>query len=162
MEEKAEKVRMQISKIGRCKRGFTLLELIVVIFVISIVLAIILPSFPGLWENEFKTEVKEIASILRYLYDSAVAGKKTFSIKFNFNENSIYFESPDGKRVKKFKNIQGVSTPSTGLISRGEFIFFFEPLGIRENISVHLENKGKEVVITLNHLSGRVKIKDEV
>lgn len=161
MEKKAEKVRMLISKTGRCSTGLTLLELIVIIFIISIVMAVIVPLFPNLEENRSKSDAREIASILRYLYDSAITRKETFFIKFNFDEDSIYISGPDGRKIKKLKSIQSVSTQSGGLISKGEFIFFFEPLGIRENITVHLDNKGKDVDITLHHLSGRVKIKDE-
>lgn len=160
MEKKAEKVRMLISKTGRCSTGLTLLELIIVIFIVSIVMAVIVPLFPDLEENKSKSEAREIASILRYLYDSAITRKETFFIKFNFNEDSIYIRGPDGEKVKKFKNIQSVSTQSRGSISKGEFIFFFEPLGIRENITVHLDGKNKDLEIILNHLSGRVKIKD--
>jgi hypothetical protein len=36
--------------------------------------------------------------------------------------------------------------------------FFFEPLGVRENLSVHVGRGDKNMTITLNHLSGRVKI----
>ncbi len=162
MGKKAEKVRMLISKIGRCSTGLTLLELIVVIFIVSIVMAVIVPLFPDLEENRSKSEAREIASILRYLYDNAITRKETFFIKFNFSEDSVHFSGPDGEKVKKFKNIQGVSTQSRGSISEGEFIFFFEPLGIRENITVHLAGKNKDVEIILNHLSGKVEIKDEI
>jgi type II secretion system protein H len=161
MVRKAEKARMQISRTGICNTGFTLLELIVVLFIVSIVTAIVLPSFSGLGENKLKSEAREIASILRYMYDSAISRKETFLIKFNFNEDAVYLNCPDGEKIKKFDNMAGVTTQSRGKVSSGELIFFFEPLGIREDLSVHLNKEGEEMTVTLNHLSGRVKIKDE-
>ena len=158
MVKKAEKARMRISRTGICKSGFTLLELIVVLFIVSVVMAIVVPSFSGLGENKLKSEAREIASILRYMYDSAVSRKETFLINFNFNEDIVYLNGPDGERTRRFDNITGVTTQSRGMISSGELIFFFEPLGIRENLSIHLNKGDKEMTVTLNHLSGRVKI----
>lgn len=149
---------MRILRVGICSKGFTFLELIVVIFILSILMAIIMPSFIGIGDNKLKSEAREIASILRYLYDSAVSRKETFLIKFNFNEDTVSFSSPEGEKRKEFNNIIGVTTQSRGLVSTGELIFFFEPLGITENLSVHLNKENKFMDVTLNHLSGRVKI----
>ncbi len=158
MEKKAVKVRMRISRAGICRKGFTFLELIVVIFILSIVMALIMPSFSDFGENKLKSEAREIASLLRYLYDSAISRKETYLIKFNFNEDAVSISSPEGEKIKKFENIASVSTQSRGVVSTGELIFFFEPLGIRENISVHLNKDDKYMDVILNHLSGRVKI----
>lgn len=149
---------MRILRVGICSKGFTFLELIVVIFILSILMAIIMPSFIGIGDNKLKSEAREIASILRYLYDSAVSRKETFLIKFNFSEDTVSFSSPEGEKRKEFNNIIGVTTQSRGLVSTGELIFFFEPLGITENLSVHLNKENKFMDVTLNHLSGRVKI----
>jgi Tfp pilus assembly protein FimT len=136
-----------------------MLELIVVLFIFSIVTAIVVPSFWGLGENRLKSEGREIASILRYMYDNAILRKETFLIKFNFNEDFVYLNGPDGRKTKRFDNMDSVTTQSRGRVSSGELIFLFEPHGIRENLSVHLNNEGKEMTVTLNHLSGRVKIR---
>lgn len=161
MVRKAEKTRMLISITGRYKAGFTLLELIVILFIVSIVMALVMPSFSNFGENKLKSEAREMASIFRYMYDSAVSRKETFLIKFNLNEDIVYINGPDGEKIRKFDNITGITTQSRGMISSGELIFFFEPLGIREDLSVHLHKGDKEIMVTLNHLSGRVKIKDE-
>ncbi|NWF76015.1 MAG: prepilin-type N-terminal cleavage/methylation domain-containing protein [Nitrospirae bacterium] len=149
---------MRILRVGICSKGFTFLELIVVIFILSIVMAVIMPSFIGIGDNKLKSEAREIASLLRYLYDSAVSRKETFLIKFNFNENTVSFSSPEGEKRKKFNNVIGVTTQSRGLVSTGELIFFFEPLGINENLNVHLNKENEFMDVTLNHMSGRVKI----
>jgi general secretion pathway protein H len=150
---------MLISRAGICnKRGFTLLELIVVLFIISIIAAIVLPSFAGFGESRLKSEAREVASILRYMNDSAVSRKETFFVRFDLENNIVSWKGPDGEKTKKFTDMTGVTTQSGGTLSKGELIVFFEPAGIRENLSVHMRRENKNMTITLNHLSGKVKI----
>jgi general secretion pathway protein H len=161
MERKAETGKMPISRTGTSSdRGFTLLELIVVLFVISLVAAIVLPSFTGFGEGRLKSESREIASILRYMNDSAVSRKETYSMQFDLDKNMISWKGPDGEKTRRFDDMTGVTTQSLGRISKGELTFFFEPLGIHENLGVHIGRGDKNMTITLNYLSGRVKITD--
>ena len=153
---------MPISRTGiSSKRGFTLLEIVVVLFIVSLVMAIVLPSFAGFGESKLKSEAREMASIFRYMNDSAVSRKETFLIRFDLDKNMVTWQGPDGEKTKKFDDMTGVTTQSNGMVSKGELIVSFEPFGIQENLSVHMRRGKKGVVITLNHLSGKVKIKDE-
>jgi prepilin-type N-terminal cleavage/methylation domain-containing protein len=140
------------------RAGFTLLELIVVLFVISLVMALVLPSFGRLGERRLKSEAREMVSILRYMNDSAVSRKETFLMRFDLDAGMVYWKGPDGEKRRKFDDITGVTTQSRGKVSKGEITLFFEPLGIQENLSVHMGSGDKNMVITLNHLSGKVKI----
>ena len=138
--------------------GFTLLELVVVLFLLSLVMAIVFPSFAGLGEGRLKSEAKEMASVMRYLNDTAEARKETFSIKFDLDKNIVSWRGPEGEKAKKFEDITGVTTQSDGTVSTGELTFFFDSLGARENLSVHMGRGDRNMTITLNYLSGRVKI----
>jgi type II secretion system protein H len=149
---------MPILPTGTCSRGFTLLELLVVLCIISVVMALVIPSFSGTGERRLRSEAREIASILNYLQDSAVSRKETFALRCNLDENSIWWKGPDGEKRRSFGGMTGVTTQSTGRMAQGEVILFFEPLGIRENLSIHLMSDKKEMTVTLHHLSGRVKI----
>ncbi|MEW6068222.1 MAG: hypothetical protein AB1610_08030 [Nitrospirota bacterium] len=153
---------MQTLKTGICNRwGLTLLEIIVSLFIISIITAIALPSFTSFGENKLKFEAREMASILRYMNDSAISRKETFLMRFDLNGDIVYWQGPDGDKTKKFEELTSVTLQSRGRVSEGEITFFFTPLGARENLCVHMGSGEKEMAITLNHLSGRVKIKYE-
>jgi prepilin-type N-terminal cleavage/methylation domain-containing protein len=157
--KKAGKEKMRISRAGiSSKHGFTLLELVVVLFVISLVTALVLPSFIGFGEKRLKSEAREMASILRYMNDSAISRKETFFMRFDLNEGRVYWKGPDGDRSRRFADMTGVTTQSTGKVSKGEITLFFEPLGIQESLSVYMGSGDKEMEINLNHLSGKVKI----
>jgi general secretion pathway protein H len=138
--------------------GFTLLELIIVLFIVSLVAAVVLPSFTGFGETKLRSEAREMASILSYMNDSAASRKETFLMRFDLDKNMVYWKGPDGEKTKRFDGITGVATQTAGMVSKGEITFFFEPLGIQENIEVHMSRGDKDMTITLNHLSGRVKI----
>lgn len=140
--------------------GITLIELITALFIVSLVLAIIFPSFEIFGENKLKSEAREIGSILKYLNESASSSKETFSIAFNFDEHTLIWNEKEGQRKKKFDDISGVETQSNGLVNRGELILFFPPTGIQQNVIVHLNRNDKKIIVTLNHLNGKIKIYD--
>jgi len=155
---------MRISRTGTCNnRGFSLIELIVVLFVLSLVLAIVLPTFTNFGESRLKAEAREMASILRYLNDNAVSRKETFFIKFDLGKNEVVWREPEGNKTRVFDDLTGVEVQSRGLVSGGELTLFFEPLGAPENLIVYMERGDSHMTVTLHHLSGRVKIemKDE-
>jgi general secretion pathway protein H len=166
--KKAAKARTPISRAGICNKkmkmrhkGFTLLELIVALFLISLIAAAVLPSFAGFGERKIKSEAREVASILRFVHDSAISRKETYWVTFDLDGNLIKWKSPEGEKTKKFENLTGLTTQSTGMVSKGEITVFIEPLGLRENLSVHVGTGDENMTITLNHLSGKVKINDE-
>ncbi len=99
MGKRAVKGKMRRSRTGTCNStGFSLIELIVVLFVLSLVLAIVLPTFTGFGESRLKAEAREMASILRYVNDNAVSRKETFFLKFDLGKNMVAWSEPGGKK----------------------------------------------------------------
>ena len=146
---------------NRFSRGFTLLELIVALFLISAITAIVLPSFAGFGERKLRSEAREVASIVRFLHDSAVSRKETYWIKFDFNADLITWKSPEGKKSKRFEYVTSLTTQATGAVSSGEITIFIAPTGFRDNIAVDMGTGDEKMTITFNHMSGKVKIKDK-
>jgi general secretion pathway protein H len=157
----SENIGSEKSTSCSCEYGFTLIELVVVLFIISLITAVLLPSFAGFGENKLKSEAREMASILRYMSDSAITRKEAYSLKFDLDRNIVSWNGPDGEKAKKFDDVTGVTSESKGMVSKGELIFFFDPLGARENLDVHMSRDNKDMIVSLNRLSGRVKIEDE-
>jgi general secretion pathway protein H len=143
--------------------GFTLIELIVVVFIISLTAALVFPSFYGLGEGKVSSDAKKIASLLRYLNDTAIYTKETYSLKFDLQDDSLSWKGPDGDKREVIKSLSSVYLSSKGEIKEGEVTIFFGPLGASENIQVHLKNKEKGMTVTFSPISGRAKIveKDE-
>lgn len=154
---------MQILQAGTCNKqkrpsGFTLLELIIVIFIISLLSAIVLPSFYRLGTDSLKTDAKKLASLIRYLNDSAIYSKQTYTLKFDLQDRSLSWNGPDGDKTEKFKDLAGLNLPSKGMVKEGQVTVMFGPLGLQENLDILLSNGGKEFKVLFNSLSGRIKI----
>ncbi|MDP2167878.1 MAG: prepilin-type N-terminal cleavage/methylation domain-containing protein [Thermodesulfovibrionales bacterium] len=153
-------------RIGTCNaapadgraRGFTLLELIAVIFIISLLAAVAFPSFRGTGERKLRSDARNISSMLRYLNDSAVAAKETYSVKFDIGSGAVLWEGPEGKRTEKFKSIAALYLQSKGTVREGEVKVFAGPMGFQEHLKVHLRDGDNAMTVEFNPISGRTKI----
>ncbi|MGO9613279.1 MAG: Tfp pilus assembly protein FimT/FimU [Dissulfurispiraceae bacterium] len=146
----------------RYRSGFTFFELVVVLFILSLMLALALPSLSVLVEGRLKSDAKRIASILRYVNDSAMTTKNTIPIKVNLDQKTLTFDGPDGEKGERFDTIVKIDLQSRGTLSQGEVVLLFSPTGAQENIDFYLKGDGKAMIrVSFNYLSGRVKITDE-
>ena len=149
---------MRISKTGICNNGFTLLELIVVIFIVSLMLAFSFPHFTVMGDGKMKSEARNVASILRYMNDSALATKETSTMKLNFSQKTLSYKGREEEKIETLTNLSGLHLQSRGTVSDGEVIIFFGPTGASESFTVYLKGEESQTAITLNCLSGRVKV----
>ena len=111
---------MRISKAGICPEGlkisgvrrggenalaagFTLLELLVVIFIVSLLLAVTFPSFTFQTDESLKSEAGRVASILRYLNDDTISTKEASALKIIFAEKTLHYKGPDGEKKETIK-----------------------------------------------------------
>jgi general secretion pathway protein H len=141
--------------------GFTLLELIVVIFIISLAVTLIMPSLWVSDEHALKTEARHFSGTLRYIYDEAIGKKQTYVLHFNLDDQTWGFKSHTEKRSFKIKEdvrISDLVVPSHGKVSQGEFIMEIGPLGPEEPLTLHIKRGEAEYTVTLNHMNGRTKI----
>lgn len=138
--------------------GFTLLELIVIISIISLILAVSLPSLTAVGGDNIKSDAKRIASMLRYLNDSAITTKDSLYMKVNLRDKIIFYNGPDGEKTERINSMAGIELQSKGLVSEGEVVLFFGQSGAAENIRVHLRDEKSAMIVALNPTSGRVKI----
>ena len=74
----------------RNHRGFTLLELIVVLIIISLMSAVVVPKLAGPMSNlDLKTASKKISASLRYVRSHAASEKTTYVALFDFDKNRL-------------------------------------------------------------------------
>jgi general secretion pathway protein H len=152
---------LQLATCNSRRAGFTLIELIVVILIISLAVALIMPSFWGTDKTVLKTEARHISSALRYIYGEAAGKKQTYLFNINLDDKSWGFKGEKESRNFKMQGdieIKDVVIPSHGEISRGEVIIEFGPMGPAEPVTLHLKKGESEYTIIFNQLNGRAKI----
>lgn len=138
--------------------AFTLLELIVVIFVLSLLVGLVIPAFYGTGSGGLRSDAGRMASLLRYLNDSAISRKETIPLKISLDNSVFTWKGSEGEKSEKFNALSVISTTSTGKVSKGEVTVFFGPAGLQENIDVTIRDGKQEMHVLFNPLSGRVKI----
>ena len=138
--------------------GFTLLEILAVVFILSLFAALVFPSFAGFGEKGIRSEARKMASLLRYLNDSAIYTKQTFPLAFNLSDGSLGWKDPEGEKTDRLKTLFSVDLQSRGEIKEGRVTVFFGPSGAQEFIKVRLKDGEKGLTVALNPVSGRTKI----
>ncbi len=61
---------------SRPRSGFTLLELAVVVFILSVAVAILLPRLPGVAQSRKNAALRRLAGTAQELYEEAAFKKK--------------------------------------------------------------------------------------
>jgi len=145
-------------------RGFTLLELLVVLFIITTVAFI---AFPNFWSEIAKDDKVTLASTLKNLREEAIATKKEIFFTVDFRERQFRIKGAKGipKDESRVIDMNDEETweifiPSRGTIKEGEVIVGFTPSVQEELIALYLTKDGKDTTIVLNNLSGEVEIEE--
>jgi len=80
---------------GRNERGFTLLELIVVLVIVGLMSTLVAPQLAGPLGNlALKTASQKISASLRYARSQAASEKTTYVALFDFDKNRLVISNP--------------------------------------------------------------------
>ncbi|MDA3798846.1 MAG: prepilin-type N-terminal cleavage/methylation domain-containing protein [Kiritimatiellae bacterium] len=75
------------------KKGFTLIELMIVVFILGVVAAVIVPNFSAFMKgNRIKMSVKSVIVAGKYAKSVAVLRQKDTALFFDFDSNKIYVD----------------------------------------------------------------------
>lgn len=143
------------------RKGFTLIELIIVIFIISLTTALIMPSFWETGERVLKSEAKRIGNTMIYIYNESAGKKQPYVLQFDLDTDSWKFESENESRSFQLKDdviFRKIVIPSLGEVTFGKIEMVFSPTGPEESVTLHLIKGAAKYTVMFNHLSGRAKI----
>ena len=155
-------------------KGFTLLELLVVLILLGVVLMAALPRFTGTGEAYLKTDASRVSSFLRFISDASATRKVYYKVSFDIAAGEIRTErSRDGARyepesdpaVRRLKLREGVSiedimVEGLGKVNAGTAEVVFAPVGGAGPFTLHLMASEKKISIAFNPYSGEVSLKD--
>lgn len=158
---------------GARSSGFTLIELMVVLVLLSLTAALIVPRLPSTEAMELKSSARSLASLLRYLGERSIGSKNIYRLHINFQENSIKVtrklangdEAPpedpllSRKALAEGIVITDLQSPRLGTVAEGEVLIDFGAAGLSEFVTLHLHSpKGESFTVTGYPQGGKVKI----
>jgi general secretion pathway protein H len=155
--------------------GFTLIEMMVVLAIVSMVALLVFPLLPDTEGTKLRVAARDTASLLRYLQDEASTRKTQYRLRVLFQENALMVEQvlPDGDTVVpkdeylRMRELpEGVTIADTitsrrGKLSLGEATIDCGPGGLSGFLQIHLAGKkGSTFTISAYPGSGKVTVRE--
>lgn len=152
------KGRIRILLAGKaCNRGFSLLELIVVLFIIGIISSLVPIALSNSLSNtELKTSSMKIASALRYARNEAISYKKDYALFIDINNNRFFIQQLDKNEIEP-EWIFNLKEDIKIILRKDLEKISFSPIGTSSGGDIEVENsKGSSYIIHVEPLTGRV------
>ena len=164
-----------IRRPGAHKKGFTLIELMVVMLLISIILAVAIPRFDSApFQNPRKKLSRWMINAVRHLRSEAIQKQKVQALVVDLSEQRMWMiheemgdEELAAAAEKAFSldsSVRMVNAryPDQESINTGTIEVRFYPAGYSDRILIHLEDEDAErISFLLEPLLPKVKIFDE-
>jgi len=150
--------------------GFTLLELLVVLAVLSVMTAIVLPRLPASEATALKRSAKGLAALLRTIDNEATTRKATYRLTFDLGLEQLRVKemrggeetAPGDVRLARPVLVEGVAfedvrMPRLGTVTSGQVQLDVGPGGLNEFLTVHLVSPaGKQWTVMAFPQTGKV------
>jgi len=140
-------------------RGFTLIELIVVVALLSIVLVFTLPRFDHFLVSDPASKTSRwLIRTVKALKENAIREQKRYALHIDMDANTLWSsdasmtdEAVDqaasgGYRLPDGMRLLDVEYPTFGKVSTGRADLFFYPQGYSERALIHIENDDAEIL----------------
>ena len=157
-----------------CKlnRGYTLIELSLIILLIGVILVFVLPKLDNIGDTKLRTTARQLAGKIQSLYDESVLKKKPYQIVFDITnrtysfsqisdeESSTLSDSAQETSLSDKVYIKDIVMETEGKITEGKVAIRFYPDGYVEKNTIHLSDGKKDYTLATAPLTGKVKISE--
>ncbi|MEK6679138.1 MAG: prepilin-type N-terminal cleavage/methylation domain-containing protein [Nitrospirota bacterium] len=159
----------------RSEKGFTLIELIVVIALVAIFFSFAIPKLGDVTEADLRRNIRHLTGTISYLRDEAMMKKREFRLNYNIAMNEYWatevVKSGTQAEVKRLETVFVNKNRLHGDIrfkdivilghqgSVEEFFTQFYPNGWVEKTVIHLQKgEDKHYTLIVMPLTGKVKV----
>jgi prepilin-type N-terminal cleavage/methylation domain-containing protein len=156
-------------------KGFTLIELTIVIVILGVMLSLIIPRLGELGEADLKRSARHLTGMIRFLRDESQARKDVYRLRFDVTDGRYWVEvmtSLNDKTVefKRFSSEMATEGALSGattfrdvkVVSHPEDLFIqFWPNGWVEHALIHLrDGEGRDFTLVVNPLTGDTEFRE--
>lgn len=142
-------------------RGFTLLELLVVIFLAALTIGIVAARFSGATGGaELKKEARQLVALLRHTRSRAISQSLSLGI-VSQEDGEQYQIQPDGEQIDLPTGIRIAINPNTEGAAISQPGVFFYPDGSSNGGTLQLQAEEGEISVLVNWLTGEVALAEQ-
>jgi prepilin-type N-terminal cleavage/methylation domain-containing protein len=151
------------------RRGFTLIELAVVIVILGVMMALVIPTFGELTGANLRRSTRHLTGTIRFLRDEAEAKKAVYRLRFDIRNGHYWAETltVTSDRTAEFKRVPSAISTEGSLSGNTTFkdvkaaahpddpYILFTPDGWVEKTFIHLrDGDGKDYTLIVRPLTG--------
>jgi len=166
---------IQSSLRGPQSKGFTLIELTIVIVILGVMLTLIIPRLGELGAANLKQSARHLTGMIRFLKDESQARKAVFRLRFDVHEGRYWTEvlttvSEQAVEFKRYSSEMGSEGSLSGqttfrdvrVSSHPDDPFIqFTPDGWVEPAFIHLrDGSGRDFTLLVKPLTGDTELRE--
>ena len=156
--------------------GFTLMEILLVVFLLGAFLSVAAPGMFGTGDMSLRRASRGLVSTIRHLYSRAVFEKRVYRLSFDIDSGEYAAQVLDGdgfraegdslyrpRKLPAGVSFADVQTERTrGKVSSGREAFIvFLPTGFVDPAVIHLAARGASYTLSTNPYTGVTRVFDE-
>jgi general secretion pathway protein H len=144
---------------NKCSTGFTILELIIVVFLITLILGISTIFFANILpSSKFNTTIRDISTTIRYARTLSQIHGKNQTVIIDLDSKKYGIEGLGSKDIPTDTYIK-VIDPLLGEVHEGKYQIVLQAIGGIEGGTIVLWNDKRTVNIHMDPIVGSVVIK---
>lgn len=156
-------------------KGFTLIELAMVIVVLGVMIALVIPTLGEMTGANLKRSARHLTGTIRFLRDEAEAKKTVYRLRFDVPGGHYWAETltETSGRTAEFKRLSSAISTEGGLSGNTTFkdvksgshpddpYVLFTPDGWVEKTFIHLrDGNGKDFTLIVRPLTGDTELRE--
>jgi general secretion pathway protein H len=154
------------------RAGFTLIEIVVVMVLISLFMVLSIPLFSNIGTSSLDTSARRLSGTIKYLFNEAALSGHEYRLIYDLDEGSYraqeleasgeLVEAEDQGRQAALKGavrFKDLEVPGRGKFTAGQVTTRFDPSGWVEETIIHLDDgKGQMLTLRVMPLTGSAEI----